>query len=262
MLKKLIINADDFGHTMGVSYGIIEAFQKGVVTSTTALVVSDCFSRSMDVANAIAPDLPIGLHLTLTLNQAKPILPKAVVPSLSDENGFFWKQQLFVQKVKPEEVYLEWEAQILTFLKSGRRPTHLDAHHNAYGKSEALFHVLVALAKKYQFPIRNPSRPDTPEALLSLSQDAGVKMPDLILPQFYDEGVTFENFTAMLDVILQNDGEFFEINVHPAFLEAKVMTLSSYNQKRLVELELLTSEKFKEALVSRNILLCSYSVFN
>ena len=37
-MKKLIINADDFGYTPGVTAGIIEAHKRGIVTSTTALV--------------------------------------------------------------------------------------------------------------------------------------------------------------------------------------------------------------------------------
>ena len=38
---KLIINADDFGLTNGVTYGIYDAIKNGVVTSTTMLVNSE-----------------------------------------------------------------------------------------------------------------------------------------------------------------------------------------------------------------------------
>ena len=35
---KLIVNADDFGLTSGVTYGIYDAMCRGVVTSTTMMV--------------------------------------------------------------------------------------------------------------------------------------------------------------------------------------------------------------------------------
>ena len=43
----------------------------------------------MESARISAPTLAIGVHLTLTLNQAKPILPREMVPSLVDEAGYF-----------------------------------------------------------------------------------------------------------------------------------------------------------------------------
>lgn len=34
-MKKLIINADDFGYSRGVNYGIIDAYKLGILTSAT-----------------------------------------------------------------------------------------------------------------------------------------------------------------------------------------------------------------------------------
>jgi predicted glycoside hydrolase/deacetylase ChbG (UPF0249 family) len=39
-----------------------------------------------------------------------------MVPSLVDEAGYFWHQSIFEEKVNLEEVYNEWDAQII-FLK-------------------------------------------------------------------------------------------------------------------------------------------------
>ena len=47
------------------------------------------FLEAMESARISAPTLAIGVHLTLTLNQAKPILPREMVPSLVDEAGYF-----------------------------------------------------------------------------------------------------------------------------------------------------------------------------
>ena len=36
-MRRLIVNADDFGLTAGVSRGILEAHRRGIVTSTTLI---------------------------------------------------------------------------------------------------------------------------------------------------------------------------------------------------------------------------------
>ena len=38
MTRQLIVNADDFGRTRGVSAGILRAHLDGIVTSTTAMM--------------------------------------------------------------------------------------------------------------------------------------------------------------------------------------------------------------------------------
>lgn len=37
-MSNLILNADDFGYSNGVNYGIIDAYKNGVLTSTTLMV--------------------------------------------------------------------------------------------------------------------------------------------------------------------------------------------------------------------------------
>ena len=65
--RTLIVNADDFGLTAGVSRGILDAHRKGIVTSTTVIV-----NRSIDpalVEQLVASGLGVGLHLNLTLGR-------------------------------------------------------------------------------------------------------------------------------------------------------------------------------------------------
>lgn len=44
MQRVLIINADDFGLSPGINYGIIDAHRRGVVTSTTAMMTADAMN--------------------------------------------------------------------------------------------------------------------------------------------------------------------------------------------------------------------------
>ncbi|TLG77477.1 carbohydrate deacetylase [Culicoidibacter larvae] len=257
-VKKLIINADDFGYTPAVTQGIIEAHKNGVVTSTTALTVSEFFLPAMEIATICAPTLPIGVHLTLTLNKGKPILPLHLISSLVDEEGCFWNQNTFVDKVNIDEVYLEWDAQIVQFFKSGKRPDHIDSHHNVHGKNEQLFRVAAKLADKYNLPLRNPSR--SPETAFLNDLDLPVRTPDKILPQFYGAGATFENLEVILDGIAASNDELFEINAHPAFVDHHLLAVSSYAYERVHELDILTSPEAKAAIEKREIVLTNYEV--
>lgn len=51
-MKYVIINADDYGLTAGVTYGILETHLQGVVTSTTALSVGKHFDEAMQIAES------------------------------------------------------------------------------------------------------------------------------------------------------------------------------------------------------------------
>lgn len=256
MNKKLIINADDFGYTPGVTQGIIESHNKGVVSSTTAIPVSHYFMEAMAFARKTAPTLSIGVHLTLTLRNSKPILPAKEIPSLIDEKGFFLNNQSFEEKILLNEVYIEWEAQIIEFLKSGKKPSHIDSHHNVHGRNEGLLEVALDLARKFNLPLRNTG--------VKGHQDhyKDVRTPHMFLSQFYEENTTMDQFTNILKKIYNTDKEIFEMNCHPAFLDTILQETSSYSTKRVEELKILTSNEANNAIKTNNILLTNYNVFN
>ena len=60
--KYLIVNADDFGQSAGVTRGIIEAHERGIVTSTSLLVRWPAATEAARYARA-HPGLAVGLHL-------------------------------------------------------------------------------------------------------------------------------------------------------------------------------------------------------
>src|SRR4051812_13345469 len=69
MPTRLIINADDFGFSPGVTDGILHAHARGVLTSTTLMTTMPDCDRAIDLAGAYGR-LGVGIHLSLT--QGKP----------------------------------------------------------------------------------------------------------------------------------------------------------------------------------------------
>ena len=106
MIKKLIINADDFGMCEGNSLGILLAHEQGLVSSTTVMMNMPYALWALDKAKAY-PNLGIGVHLTLTAG--KPLLPGK--KSYTDEEGNFLRPSAYEDEFpdgEPDEVYEEW----------------------------------------------------------------------------------------------------------------------------------------------------------
>ena len=56
---KLIVNADDFGISEAVNRGIVEAFDGGIVTSTSLMATGDAFEHAVELRAAV-PVSPSG----------------------------------------------------------------------------------------------------------------------------------------------------------------------------------------------------------
>jgi predicted glycoside hydrolase/deacetylase ChbG (UPF0249 family) len=148
-MRTLIVNADDFGLTRGVSAGILAAHRHGIVTSTTVLVTADIDRRQLDEARAVG--LGLGLHFNLTLGA-----PLTRGRSLVDGGGRFVRDPLRAAAAAgARDVRAEAEAQIARFEKLvGRPPTHLDSHHHV-GLYPPVRDVVLDVARAHGLPVRS-----------------------------------------------------------------------------------------------------------
>lgn len=257
--RFLIINADDFAYTPGVTYGIIEAFKRGIVTSTTALTVSGYFEEAMTIRDVLAPSLPVGVHLTLSLRGFSPLLDREDVSTLVNADGTFHTQYEFEHLVNLDQVYQEWDAQIARFYQLGYTPDHVDSHHYVHGKNDALLAIAVNLCEKYKLPMRNVS-----PILGSANNpvDYGkVNTPDTMLSSFYAHEVTREKIVDVLDQVIGSEpGTIVELNCHPAFIDPELQKYSSYVGDRLTEYKLLTDPSIMAEIHARDIALTDFSI--
>jgi len=189
-MKHLIVNADDFGRAPGANRGIIEAYRKGIVTSTTVMINLPDAAPGLDLARTEAPSLGLGLHVTLTAGA--PVLPAAQVPSLVTETGEFhpigtWRA--VSDHFDAGELRAEIEAQLEAFTRlAGRAPDHLDAHHHAAYLHPAALRALLDLAVAHDLPIRAP--------MLDLPDEGILAFLGQMLP-----GLEPERAPALLDTL-------------------------------------------------------------
>ncbi|WP_163100403.1 chitin disaccharide deacetylase [Peribacillus alkalitolerans] len=229
---KLIVNADDFGFSRGVNHGIIDSHVNGIVNSTTMMMNMDAVDHAVELAK-LHPRLKVGIHLVLTCG--KPLSDN--VPSLIDEHGNFKSQSILDETVSLEEVEKEWSAQIDRFIRTGLQPSHFDSHHHVHTR-KVLLPVVQRLAYKYNLKVRaNGSEPI--EGVEALS--------DISFFDFYGEGAKYDYFDQLsLNVEL---GGIVEVMCHPAYIDHRLLTGSSYNLPRVRELNILTNTKLPSNLV-------------
>jgi predicted glycoside hydrolase/deacetylase ChbG (UPF0249 family) len=132
--KKLRVTADDFGFTPGVTDGILEAHEKGIVTHTSLMAGGLDFERAVTLSRE-KPALGVGLHLTLTWGE--PLISPSEIPSLLGENGRFAPLGVILKRfstgrLKREEVAREWRGQMARVIRAGITPTHVDSHHHLH----------------------------------------------------------------------------------------------------------------------------------
>ncbi|HXH48191.1 MAG TPA: ChbG/HpnK family deacetylase [Terriglobia bacterium] len=161
-MKKLIVNADDFGLTEGVNRAILGGHRNGIITSTTLMANGMAFDSAV-AASATAPWLGVGVHLNLT--QGQPVTPASQISSIVTSDGSFYPspgilaRQLLSRRVELGDVETELRNQIQKVASSGIRITHLDSHKHIH-LLPPLFNVAVKLAREYGIRcIRCPVEP-------------------------------------------------------------------------------------------------------
>lgn len=241
-MTKLIVNADDFGLSEGVNYGIVSAYKNGIVKSTTMMVGMPAFEHAVELLKE-NKGLGCGIHMTLSLH--KPVLEghKTIV----DENGYFYRRitnELIEEKFDLDEVYKEFSAQIEKAKEYGINISHLDSHHHVH-TLKALKPVIEKIVLKYDLPIRGGFEEE-------INYDKIIPMIDM----FYNENVTEEFFEKHIDEIKKYDA--VDLMSHPAFIDKKLVNFTSYSLKRMDEYEILTSDKTKNILKENNIEISNY----
>ena len=115
-VRKLVVNADDFGFTRDVNQGIVQAHREGILTATTLMATGAAFDDAVLLARE-NPSLDIGVHLVLV---GEPPFPRTV------------SQLMRAVALGRIRIYEELLAQVRRILDAGLEPTHLDTHKHTH----------------------------------------------------------------------------------------------------------------------------------
>jgi chitin disaccharide deacetylase len=222
-MKYLIVNGDDFGASPGITRGILEAHQRGILTSTSLMVDMPASGAAARLGRDL-PRLSVGLHIDLADRSGGP----------------------FVAWAEPARCRAELHRQFVRFQElMGRLPSQLDAHHNAH-RDPRLLPAFLELARQHQLPLRGYS----PVRYFAefYGQWDGVT---------HLEQVSVESLVRMLETEI---GEgCTELGCHPGYADPDWS--SGYSREREAELWTLCDPRVRAAVEEQQIQLINFHDF-
>ena len=139
-MKRLIVNADDFGFTRDVNAGIVECHRNGILTATTLMANGPAFEDAVRLSRE-NPTLDIGCHLVLV---GSPGFPATVAQLV---------QAVALRRIP---IYDELAKQVRIVLNAGLHPTHLDTHKHTHLLPPVL-DAVARLSEEFAIPwVRRP----------------------------------------------------------------------------------------------------------
>jgi len=268
-MRRLIINADDFGLTGGVNRAIVEAHEGGVVSSATLMANGQAFDDAIALAQC-RPRLGVGCHLVLV--DGAPLLDPTAVRSLLDRGGSAGNPHFregitrfgtlaLLGRLRENEIEAEATAQIRKLQAAGVKVTHLDSHKHTHTFPRVLRPLLRAAASCGVRAIRNPfERIQGSQLAASPSlwrrwaevgvlrglarqfreavQQAGIATPDGTLAIVATGSLNERLFRLMVEHL--PDGTW-ELVCHPGYNDAALREVHTrLRQSREQELQILT----------------------
>jgi len=162
-VRRLIVNADDFGLTRGVNRTVMELHQQGVLTSATLMARAVATEEAIGLG-LVTPSLGIGCHVVLV--DGEPVLPARDIPTLAGQKtGLFYpKLGAFLRvallgRIESAEIEAEATAQIALLQGRGLRLTHIDTHKHTHMFPVVLRSLLRAARAAGIRAVRNPFEP-------------------------------------------------------------------------------------------------------
>src|SRR5262245_8598176 len=248
-MKRLIVNADDYGRTPGVNEGTLEAYVKGIVTSATVMVLEPAAEAGVQLARAAAPGLALGLHFAVT-GGGPCASPAASVPRLAPGGRFVRNVEDLPVRVPDTEVRRELEAQIALFEKmAGKAPTHLDSHHHS-ALHVSIQPVFADVAAEHGLPVRASNA----RAGIQL-RESGVRVPDHFIESFFGPGATAANLKLLFEHLREGVSELM---CHPGYPDEALLSGSTYAKEREKEIAALCDPSVREMLRASKIELATF----
>ncbi len=245
-MKRLIVNADDFGLTTGVDIGILEAIEAGAVTSTSCLACLNWYPEALPYSLIGKA----GIHLQLT--DGLPINDPWEIRTLVGREGRFPRTRAGIGPVDLAEVEREWRAQIEVFGRTGVRPTHIDTHHQSHSLP-GVDRVYARLAQELGAAGIGMSGGAVKEL-----RAAGVRCADYVETRWnaLDRGVSL---IELLRADYAAGYETVHLVVHPGYADSALRARSSMVESRPAELAVLLSPEFRRQLGDEGIALVGMS---
>ncbi|HEY6273210.1 MAG TPA: ChbG/HpnK family deacetylase [Terriglobales bacterium] len=283
-MRRLIVNADDFGLTSGVNRAIREAGSSGAITSASMMANASEFAEAATIAQSL-PGLKTGCHVVLVDGQSL----ESNLSSLSHSDRRFrtslkdFARAAMGKRLLPDEIERETKAQIRKIQAQGITVSHLDSHKHTHMFPQVLRPVLRAARSCGVRAVRNPFEPIGAWPIGFVAARPGVWLRSVgvftfrlfagefrkaileadMLTTDGTVGIAItgkldqKSLLALLDALPEGT---WELVCHPGYVDDDLRaTGTRLVGSREIELEALSSPVTKDRLKSRGIELISYA---
>jgi chitin disaccharide deacetylase len=252
-MKRLVVTADDFGLTPGVTDGILEAHRNGIVTRTSIIAAGRAFEYAAEQARA-HPRLGLGLHFTL-VEERSVSDPGVVLPTSY--------RGVVLGRMRPFFIETELRAQIRKCTDAGLTLTHIDSHQHVHALPSIL-RIVLRVAEEHgirriRLPLDSPSlRHPAKTALCWLARYGAFRHPggfvcDHMAGLFESGSLNEERLMRILNSLGEGTTELV---CHPGKEDAACREhYAHWNYHWEEELAALTSPAVRERLRANSIVL-------
>lgn len=275
-MKKLVVNADDLGLTEGISRGIIDGFNTGIITSASLIATMPAFQHAVELAKQ-NPALDVGVHLSLTVG--KPCSNNARIRRILKEEEFVKNygqviKGFYAGEIRTKDIKQELSAQIRKVEEAGLKITHLNSHQHIH-MVPGLFRLSLALMKEHNIPfVRVPNelirtrnlRTGKVWGLLILGLigrafskkviDSGLKTTEYFWGLSCTEAMSLQELIRVLGCLKSGINELM---CHPGYDDPALHALYEGPYFRQVELNALRSREAMEFVEQEGIQLTSFT---
>ena len=286
-LTKIILCADDYALSPGVSRAIRNLVLQKRVSATSIMVTSHGWEKDAEALKQLNADIDIGLHITLTdqtcLSDMPGTAPKRQLPTV----GSLLKN-CFLGQINQSEIRGEIEQQIATFESvMGRFPDYLDGHHHVHQfpqirdvfvnccesfKPTETFYIRATTESLGTILRRNISISKTilistfGQALKSSAAQAELSTNTGFsgiynYPKSNPERLEFDMviFREAMRHFLIGTKENMIVMCHPGFVDEQLTRLDSLTWQREAEYKLLASEEYTKLLAEHRVTIGRFS---
>jgi predicted glycoside hydrolase/deacetylase ChbG (UPF0249 family) len=230
-MKRLIVNADDFGLSAGVNAGVAEAHERGIVTSASLMVRQPAAEDAAALARRL-PRLGLGLHVDLWESVYR--------------DGEWVRLYAWVDE-EAAAIAREVEAQLALFRRLvGRAPDHLDSHQHVHRREPAAT-VIGRVARALGLPLRGDGAVGYIGGFYG-QDDVGAPYP---------EGITVARLLELIDALPEG---WTEIGCHPGRIDAAdTLGGAVYRAERDIERRTLCDARLRSRLARGDIALATFA---
>jgi predicted glycoside hydrolase/deacetylase ChbG (UPF0249 family) len=257
---RLIVRGDDMGFSHSADVALIESFNKGIETSIEVIVPSPWFPETVKMLQQ-NQRVDVGLHFAITSEWDNiKWRPLTDCPSLKNADGYYY-QMLFKNKNYPGQAVMdnpwklndiekEMRAQVEMARKYIPRLSHVSGHMGSTAFAPEVKELAARIAKEYNLPM--------------VDVDSERNLGFTYVWADFQNKTTEQRVQAFIDMLDKlEDGKTYVYVEHPGIDNEELRAIHHIGYEDVAKgrqdvTTIFTSEKVKEAIVKKGILLTSY----